>query len=299
MRTAFSTVVRESRGPRLRRLRPRRAAWSPSRSRGTPGHINAMATGMRHFLAAYPARVARARRRADHQRPVDDRRPDQRPHRRHARLPRRPRGRLLRQHLPRARHRRPRSVGRGAARSTRRACGIPIMQALRARASRTRTLLAMIRANVRTPRRDDRRPVRAGGVQRRRRAQPAAVPGRVRPADCEELSARDHPALGAGACARRSRALPDGRYTNEAGATASTSRSALHSVVAVTIDGDEMRIDYAGSLRRRAAYGINVVLNYTHAYASFAIKAALAPGGAAQRGRVPAGARRPRRSAAS
>ena len=45
------------------------------------------------------------------------------------------------------------------------------------------------------------------------------------------------------------------------------------------------------ALRRRARGGINVVLNYTHAYASFAIKAAICPGRAAQRRQFSAGAR--------
>src|ERR671936_1307884 len=53
MRTAFSTVVRESQD----------LAWGvfdthgnmvAQSETGTPGHINAMATCMRHFMAAYP-----------------------------------------------------------------------------------------------------------------------------------------------------------------------------------------------------------------------------------------------------
>ena len=44
----------------------------------------------------------------------------------------------------------------------------------------------------------------------------------------------------------------------------------------VTIAGDEATIDFAGS-SPQSRHGINVVLNYTHAYASFAMKAALAP----------------------
>ena len=38
----------------MRRLRHRAATWSPSRRPARPGHINAMATGVRHFVAAYP-----------------------------------------------------------------------------------------------------------------------------------------------------------------------------------------------------------------------------------------------------
>jgi N-methylhydantoinase B len=46
--------------------------------------------------------------------------------------------------------------------------------------------------------------------------------------------------------------------------------------VEVTIDGDEIHVDYTGS-SPQSRYGINVVLNYTRAYTSFAVKAALAP----------------------
>ena len=46
--------------------------------------------------------------------------------------------------------------------------------------------------------------------------------------------------------------------------------------VRVTIAGDEIHVDYEGS-SPQSRYGINVVLNYTSAYTSFAVKAALAP----------------------
>ena len=45
---------------------------------------------------------------------------------------------------------------------------------------------------------------------------------------------------------------------------------------AVRIAGDEIFIDFTGS-SPQSTHGINVVLNYTHAYASFAIKAAICP----------------------
>jgi N-methylhydantoinase B len=40
--------------------------------------------------------------------------------------------------------------------------------------------------------------------------------------------------------------------------------------------GDEIDLDFAGS-SPQSRHGINVVLNYTHAYASFALKSAVAP----------------------
>jgi N-methylhydantoinase B len=59
MRTAFSTVVRESQDLACGVFDTRGSMIAQSLT-GTPGHINAMATGVRHFLAAYPASVLAA-----------------------------------------------------------------------------------------------------------------------------------------------------------------------------------------------------------------------------------------------
>ena len=66
IRTAFSTIVRESQDLAcgLFDTRGRMIAQSLS---GTPGHINAMATSMKHFLAAFPPDKLVAGRCADHQ----------------------------------------------------------------------------------------------------------------------------------------------------------------------------------------------------------------------------------------
>ena len=53
MRTAFSTVVRESQDLACGVFDTRGQMMAQSLT-GTPGHINAMATGVRHLLAAYP-----------------------------------------------------------------------------------------------------------------------------------------------------------------------------------------------------------------------------------------------------
>ncbi len=70
------------------------------------------------------------------------------------------------------------------------------------------------------------------------------------------------------------RKLPDGCYENEAWSDGFD--EPIKVKVAVTIAGDEIFIDFAGS-SPQSPRGINVVLNYTHAYASFAIKAAVTP----------------------
>ena len=58
IRTAFSTIVRESQDLAcgLFDTKGRMIAQSLS---GTPGHINAMATSMKHFLAAFPPTSSR------------------------------------------------------------------------------------------------------------------------------------------------------------------------------------------------------------------------------------------------
>ncbi len=71
------------------------------------------------------------------------------------------------------------------------------------------------------------------------------------------------------------RGLQDGRY--EARMTSDGfNGQAIHLAVAVTIDGDHVEIDYAGS-SPQSPHGVNVVFNCTRVYTSFAIKAALAP----------------------
>ena len=53
IRTAFSTIVRESQDLACGVFDVRGNMVAQSES-GTPGHINAMATGVQHFLKAYP-----------------------------------------------------------------------------------------------------------------------------------------------------------------------------------------------------------------------------------------------------
>jgi N-methylhydantoinase B len=59
MRTAFSTIVRESQDLACGVFDTRGQMIAQSLT-GTPGHINPMATGVRHLLAAYPPETLRA-----------------------------------------------------------------------------------------------------------------------------------------------------------------------------------------------------------------------------------------------
>jgi N-methylhydantoinase B len=70
-------------------------------------------------------------------------------------------------------------------------------------------------------------------------------------------------------------ALPPGEYRAETFSDG-VGGEPLHLVATVRVDQDELEVDYAGS-SPQTTHGINVVLNYTHAYTSFAMKALLTP----------------------
>src|SRR5207253_656770 len=70
------------------------------------------------------------------------------------------------------------------------------------------------------------------------------------------------------------RALPNGRYENESWSDGYD--EPIRIKVTVTVEDEDLFIDFDGS-SPQSSRGINVVLNYTHAYASFAIKAAVSP----------------------
>ena len=68
--------------------------------------------------------------------------------------------------------------------------------------------------------------------------------------------------------------LPDGEYEHEMYSDGFEEPVLLKAKV--SIDGDELSVDHAGS-SPQSRYGINVVMNYTHAYTSFAVKCAISP----------------------
>ncbi|MEO9177301.1 MAG: hydantoinase B/oxoprolinase family protein, partial [Gaiellales bacterium] len=85
----------------------------------------------------------------------------------------------------------------------------------------------------------------------------------------DEIISRSERAMRAGIAA-----LPDGVYTNEAWSDGYDEPIVLRCTI--TVAGDELTVDWAGS-SPQSPFGINLVLNYTHAYASYAMKAAVAP----------------------
>jgi len=270
IRTAFSTIVRESEDLACGVFDTGGEMVAQSRS-GTPGHINAMATGVKHFVRAFrddplqpgdvlitndpwltagqvnDLTVVTPAFRGDH-----------------------PVGLFASTcHAPDIGGR----ILSGEANEVyEEGLRIPIMRLARAGAFDP-TLLAIIRENVRTPDEtigDLYAQVAAGEVGARRLL-----------ALLDEVGLEDLDALGAEICTRSERAiraaiaeLPDGSYENEVVSDGFTTPVALR--VRATIEGDHLILDFDGSAPQ-SDHGINVVLNYTHAYASFAVKAALAP----------------------
>jgi N-methylhydantoinase B len=270
IRTAFSTVVRESEDLACGVFDSRGHMIAQSLT-GTPGHINAMATGVRHFLTAFPPETLR---------PGDVLLTND---------PWQTSGQINDITVVTPVFRGERAIaffantchaadigGKILSAESREVyeegLRIPIMRLFDAGVP-NEALLTIVRANVRTP--DE-----TVGVLF---AQSACndVGARSLETLLEEFTLDSIDPL-ADEIIRRSEhamrdaiaALPDGVYEQESWSDGFDEPIRL--AVRVTVDGDGLEIDFAGS-SPQSRYGINLVLNYTHAYASFAAKAALAP----------------------
>lgn len=269
--TAFSSVVRESLDLACGVFDSRGEMIGQSVG-GTPGHINAMATGMRHFVAEFPPErlvpgdvlvtndpwltagqvndftVATPVFRGEH---------------------------LVAWfatccHAPDIGGR---ILSAAATEVYEEGLQLPIMRLFHA-GEVNEDLIAIVRKNVRTPDEtigDLHAQVAANEVGARSllalldefgldRIDPIAV----------EIMERSETAL-----RRALAAMPDGTHTARL-ETDGFGDETLLLQAAVTIAGDEIHIDFDGS-SPQSRYGVNVVLNYTRAYASFAVKAAIAP----------------------
>ena len=270
IRTAFSTIVRESQDLAcgLFDTKGRMIAQSLS---GTPGHINAMATSMKHFLAAFPpeklapgdvlitndpwqtagqinditittpifrnGKMVALFANTCHSADIG--------------------GRILSAEA--------REVFEEGLR-------IPIMK-LFERGEPNPTLIQIVRANVRQP--DE--------VIGDFYAQTACneTGGRALLEMMNEFGLDSIDPV-AEEIIRRSEAavraeigkLPDGEWRNETWSDGFEEPIVVR--CAVKVSGDEIFMDFSGS-SPQSTRGINVVFNYTHAYASFAIKAAICP----------------------
>ncbi|MGE5216412.1 MAG: hydantoinase B/oxoprolinase family protein [Chloroflexota bacterium] len=270
IRTAFSTIVRESQDLAcgLFDTKGRMIAQSLS---GTPGHINAMATSMKHFLAAFPPNKLA---------PGD------------ALITNDPwqtagqinditittpifRGGKMVALFANTCHSADiggRILSAEAREVFEEGLRIPIMKLFDA-GEPNKILMQIVRSNVRQP--DE--------VIGDFYAQTACneTGGRALLEMMDEFGLDSIDAV-AEEIIRRSEAavraeiakLPSGEWSNETWSDGFEEPIVVR--CAVKIAGDEIFIDFTGS-SPQSTRGINVVLNYTHAYASFAIKAAICP----------------------
>ena len=270
MRTAFSTIVRESQDLACGVFDTH--GWMIAQSlTGTPGHINAMATGVRHFLNVYPAETLEP---GDVLITNDPWQTAGQINDMTVLTPVFKGGRVIAYfastcHSPDIGGR----IFSGEAREVyEEGLRIPITK-LFIRNEPNAELFKIIRANVRTP--DET----IGDLYAQTASNAVGARELLHFMDEFGLDSIDPLANEIITRSERAmrdaiRALPNGRYENESWSDGFDEPVRIK--VTVTIKDEDMFIDFSGS-SPQSSRGINVVLNYTHAYASFAIKAAISP----------------------
>jgi len=270
IRTAFSTTVREA-GDLAAGVFDTEARMLAQAVTGTPGHVNSMANGVRHFLAAYPLESMRP---GDHFITND---------------PWYTSGHLhdLTVVSPVFKGGRPVALfactchvvdigGRGFGPDGRQVfeegLAIPIMPAMRAGVI-NETLIAFVRANVREPH------LVEGDIYSYIASNEAGA--RRLSAMMDEFALADLGDLGAHIVARSRAAtlaeiakLPKGTYHNHLRMDGYDRPVDL--VCALTVGEDGIDVDFTGT-SGASLFGINVVLNYCQAYAAFGVKCLVAP----------------------
>ncbi len=270
MRTSFTSVVREA-GDISAGVFDRRGRMIAQAVTGTPGHINSMATSMGHFLKAFPLetlapgdvlvtndpwKTASQLNDITVMTPVFH-------------------GDRVVAFFGNTCHALDiggRGLSADAGEVFEEGLFIPVMK-LHDGGRPNATLIDVLRANVRTPEEvlgDLHAQVvgnEIGGQQL------LAFLGEFGLPDIEDLSdaivARSEAAMRA-----RIAALPDGAYQYEL--VCDGFDAPIRIVATATIRGHHLTIDYAGS-SPQVPRGINVALNYTHAYTTYAVKCALSP----------------------
>jgi N-methylhydantoinase B len=270
IRTAFSTIVRESQDLAcgLFDTQGRMIAQSLS---GTPGHINAMATSMKHFLAAFPT----------HKLEAGDVLITNDPWQTAGQInditittPIFHNGKLvaLFANTCHSADIGGRILSAEAREVFEEGLRIPIMK-LFERGEPNQVLMQIVRANVRQP--DEV----IGDFYAQAACNETGGRALLEMMDefgldsidevAEEIIRRSEVAVRAEIAK-----LPSGEWTNETWSDGFEEPIVVR--CSVKVSGDEIFIDFTGS-SPQSTRGINVVLNYTHAYASFAIKAAICP----------------------
>ncbi len=269
-RTAFSTIVRETQDLACGVFDTRGRMMAQSLT-GTPGHINAMATGMRHFLDAYPPGSLQA-------------------------------GDVLLTNDPwmtagqinditvvtpvfksgtevayfantcHAADIGGRILSAEAREVYEEGLRIPIMKLFRAGRIND-DLISIVRSNVRTP--DET----VGDLYAQTSSNDVGARALLGFMDEFNLSGVDALAdeiinRSEEAMRQSIRQIPNGVHRHQTWSDGFEDPIRIRTEV--TIEDEDIFIDFAGS-SPESARGINVVLNYTHAYASFAMKAAISP----------------------
>jgi N-methylhydantoinase B len=270
MRTSFTSVVREA-GDLSAGLFDRRGRMVAQAVTGTPGHVNAMATSVHHFLGEIPADTLEEGdvmitnhpwQTSGHLNDFTVITPIFRD------------GEVV-AYFGNCCHALDvggRGLGADARQVYEEGLFVPVTR-LFVRGKPNEELFRLIRANVRAP----------FEVVGDLYAQAGSndVGGARLVEMIEEFGLEDIEALSDEVCARSERAmreaiaaLPDGVYENEAYTDGFDEPIRL--AVSIRVDGEEMFIDYAGS-SPQSKRGINVVLNYTAAYTTFGVKCAISP----------------------
>lgn len=270
IRTAFSTIVRESQDLACGMFDPKGRMIAQSIS-GTPGHINAMASSMRHFIAAFsPEKLAPGDvlitndpwMTAGQINDITITTPVFR------------NGRLvaLFANTCHSADIGGRILSAEAREVFEEGLRLPIMK-LFDHGEPNQTLMEIVRANVRQP--DEV----IGDFYAQTACNDAGGRALLETMEefglesvdwvAEEIIRRSEQAVRA-----EIQTLPNGAWTSETWSDGFEEPILIR--CAVRVAGDEIFIDFTGS-SPQSTRGINVVLNYTHAYASFAIKAAICP----------------------
>jgi N-methylhydantoinase B len=270
IRTAFTPIVRDAEDLSAA-VFDRRGYMIAQSVTGTPGHINSMATGMKHFLAAYPAETLTA---GDVLITND---------------PWQTSGHLLDLTIATPVFAGETLIGFFANTCHALDIGgrpfsadaddvyeeglyIPITKLYHG-GQPDETLFRMLRANTRAPAPvlgDIHAQVACNEVGAR------SLLALMREFDLDSLDALSDTIIRRSeqALRRAIAALPDGEYGSET--TADGLETPVRVTTKVVIAGDEVTVDYTGTSPQDRR-GINVPLNYTEAYTTFAIKAAISP----------------------
>ena len=270
IRTAFSTIVRESQDLACGMFDTKGRMIAQSIS-GTPGHINAMATSMKHFLAAFPPQNLAA---GDVLITNDPWQTAGQINDITITTPVFKNGNLvaLFANTCHSADIGGRILSAEAREVFEEGLRIPIMK-LFDRGEPNKILMQIVRANVRQP--DEV----IGDFYAQTACNDAGGRALLEMMDEFDLASIDAIAdeiihRSESAVRAEIAKLPSGEWTNETWSDGFEEPIAVRCTVKIA--GDEIFIDFSGS-SPQSTRGINVVLNYTHAYASFAVKAAICP----------------------